>query len=78
VTRMFCPEAVAVSALALVQGRQSTAAVRERAEYAAAVCNGRPKSRGIELPSGHALRWFRYADGYHGYYEQVAIHDPAG
>jgi patatin-related protein len=45
--------------------------------YDAAVAMGVPKSpQASLLPSGHALDLFVTLTDYHGYYEQVAIHDP--
>ena len=45
--------------------------------YDAAVAMGAPKSpQASLLPSGHALDLFVTLTDYHGYYEQVAIHDP--
>jgi patatin-related protein len=45
--------------------------------YDAAIAMGAPKSpRASLLPSGHALDLFVTLTDYHGYYEEVAIHDP--
>ncbi len=45
--------------------------------YDAAVAMGAPKSpQASLLPSSHALDLFVTLTDYHGYYEQVAIHDP--
>jgi patatin-related protein len=45
--------------------------------YDAAIAMGSPKSpQASLLPSGHALDLFVTLTDYHGYYEQVAIHDP--
>ena len=45
--------------------------------YDAAVAMGPPRTpQASLLPSGHALDLFVTLTDYHGYYEQVAIHDP--